>query len=120
MKLLNIGLFVCAAAQAVVADDGKDYRTCLGEPEVYPFVYGDKASVSSLSPDVRRFLLRYRIANGTLCAWVDGKLDQPLTFIGKGGQKKDYRPAFLGTGVKIHAIRYRQIPPNAWLEEFVR
>ena len=96
------------------------YRTCLGEPEVYPFVYGDKASVSSLSPDVRRFLLRYRIANGTLCAWVDGKLDQPLMFIGKGGQKKDYRPAFLGTGVKIHAIRYRQIPPNAGLEEFVR
>ena len=27
-KLLNIGLFVCAAAQAVVADDGKDYRIC--------------------------------------------------------------------------------------------
>ena len=33
---------------------------------------------------------------------------------------KDYRPALLGTGVKIHAIRYRRIPPNAGLEEFVR
>ena len=106
------------------------YRFCCWRSNVgsdarcYPYALGEKSYDCLLAPETRRFTLRYRLKDRTIVAWIDGKLQQKLWFTELKGVWSEipgyYQPAFFGTGVKIHAIRYRQIPPNVGLEEFVR
>ena len=122
------GTSLAVLSQVTWRDDA--YRFCCWRSPVgsdarcYPYVLGEKSSSCPLSPEARRFTLRYRLKDRTIVTWIDGKLVQKLWFTeAKGGWSElpgHYQPAYFGTGVKIHAIRYRLIPPNAGLEEFVR
>jgi len=94
------------------------YRTCFGEPQVYPHVFADKAG-STFVPESNRFRLRYRVSHRTVCVWIDGKLVQPMTALDSRVKEWYFNPALIGTGVKIHAVRYRQVPAKAGVEEFV-
>ena len=95
------------------------YRTCFGEPEVYPHVFADKAVISSFAPETSRFRLRYRVNYRTVCVWLDGNLILPLVSLDPRVKKQHFHPALFGSGVKIHAVRYRKVPDNAGFEEFV-
>lgn len=87
----------------------------------YPWVLGEKDRPCPVPPAGSRFRLRYRIKDRLLCVWIDGKPVRGIWFVkGIPSAPECYRPAFFGTGVKIHSIRYRRVPPNAGLEEFVR
>lgn len=103
------------------------FCTNLGsEPQCYPLVTGEKYYDSPVKPAARKFKLRYRIDGSLLCAWLDGKLIQSLWHVKEirdnppwSQHSNNFKPALLGTGVKIHSVRYRKIPANAGLEEFV-
>ena len=104
------------------------YRFCCWRSNVgsdvrcYPYALGEKSYDCLLAPETRRFTLRYRLKDRTIVTWIDGKLQQKLWFTEVKGVWSElpryYEPTFFGTGIKIHAIRYRQIPLNVGLEEY--
>jgi len=112
-------------SQVGLYPDGKwgviSYHCCFGsDSRCYPYATGEKAYPCAAPPTSNRFRLRYRIKDRLLCSWIDGKLTQKLWCVnGISHSVRFYEPAILGTGVKVHSVRYRQIPANAGLEEYV-
>ena len=119
------GTTLAVFSQVTERDGGyrfNNYYSPLGSNAIcYPYVLGEKSRAIGLAPDTRRFKMRYRVKDNTMCAWVEGKLVQDLWCV-KGIKDEGaqyFEPALIGTGVKVHAIKYRQIPADAGLEEFV-
>ena len=56
-----------------------NYYSSLGSNALcYPYVLGERSRAIGLSPDTRRFKMRYRVWDNTMCAWVESRLVQKL------------------------------------------